>query len=724
VEQGFANYDLQEADISLLRSLLEDASKLPSHAQDSTPKETPTTEPRDPRLQADESASFLQALEVGNTHGLFQWLLDADGAAYSWCASLEPTTFSEFLRCLDPEVISATLDPTGSLAISYGMATRTPLGSYVDEFGIKRLYHILWIKLAAIFHKRRGMGHRLVLNDYYIMMRSAAAASRPSEVKKLWLAMEADGVARLRQSESYAEFMQARWLTQSLYTQHDKARARLDALFLVKKSSQVEPPKDVYNKLHDLRIQRHGRNRFGQDPSEPDSALPLRYKLQSSQSLSRLYAKAFVRDRAQDTRLVRAFIIALGRNGSFRPIEQLLTHYWQIGADDPETAAFTFIPQRLPEQGSAHTRIDSPSRVTVDVMDGIVQAYGAAGRISDALSLIQYISRRFSIRIPDSIWFELLGWTYVTTSSPVKREWRKVASRMGKTPRKDDYLELFKLAVSDPHNAVPGFSQYHSLILTLINLRLREAALYYIRKMWAKYESQLHTHEAAMLELSLFLRQGVSSSSVEHKSKTAGATKWHLWWCFHRWLNTLLIKTVPQGHDDDFIVRQIPKLVEEFRTCMPDKIRYPTANGEVLLSDPAAVPKTVLRAVEEEVYKIRLNPVQDDPSALPTDGGLPGGVDLSSADRTLVEAAPSATVEDLIDDWIEESTENGTNDWPYSENASTSDKVSPPALRVSVTDRYKTTGRKRLRPVPILTTPDLRTLDGNTSPEWMMREFL
>ncbi len=550
-------------------------------------------------LSGVQTRYILQALQEGDTRKLYLGLSRAGEQQDAAIASLPPTAFSEFLRCLDPFVTGKELDYARGVPIHPGLGQFTQLGQLVNNYGVRLLYVSLLKRVLAICELRRNLERRILVADYWILMRCAGAASDMSAAKGLWQYMHETNGDLWRQSEAYAEFVRARFLTESLYAQYDHPRFRVRPINL--HMQKIWIPGHRLRRLDTLRrqIEAAQPHRFGQNMNRPEYAESLTRILRKTKPIRKILAKTASLGLAREENFLCAVMIALGRTGSNRAVSAILNKYWGIQvAVDKGTG-------EVHVDGGASFAPDAPMRPTARLMDAVVQSYCCNGEVSTALQLVSFISRRYGIRIPDQVWFDLLSWTYVMVSRPVSLEW-KFANFPGKMLKPHAVQEMWDVMTSEPYNVGPGFAQYNILIKTLISQYKYAEAMDRMQQLKSTYDAQLREYEDATLEYSQTVAQDVSRGPALKRFKRAAVTKWYMWYCYQVWCWKILKKVRPRRIDDDFIVRTLPKLVDTFRPFMPMNIKYRTATGFVHIQEPLPHPRH--RTVHRELGVPELRP--------------------------------------------------------------------------------------------------------------------
>jgi len=184
---------------------------------------------------------------------------------------------------------------------------------------------------------------------------------------------------------------------------------------------------------------------------------------------------------ARDERLLAAVIVAMGRNGSLHAINELLAASWKISVAAEEDS------REVDVRGGADFPYDSPMRPTARLMEAIVQAYCCNGELATALKLMDYLSRRYNIQIPDKLWFDLLTWTHVMVSKPSSTEWQHAG--FPRRVLKSNAIDLvWSVMTSEPYNVKPTFAQSNIYIRGLINQRKYLEAIELIREIRPAYD--------------------------------------------------------------------------------------------------------------------------------------------------------------------------------------------------------------------------------------------
>lgn len=529
--------------------------------------------------------SLLDALRQGDSVKLYLCLMrlvrGLDHETGSWCftevvASIPATTFSEILRCFDPYNVSQHIDTAPGINISYNVALNTPLGELVNKWGVKLLYVRILNRLRRMQEARRHARIRPLLNDYVVLMKCAGATSDSRAAKDLWYSMKYDGYLNWRNSEAFAEFVKARFLTEKLYANNDLARLRLRPLDLHRNSIWI--PGHLRSRLQDLRshMTRLQKHRFGQNMHERNFAEPLTRPLRKRKPLVRLELKARQLNMLPgDERLMCAFLKANSHSGRLEASNRLLKMYWGISIQVDEQSGIVLV------DGGLDYPQNSAMAPTEHLLDAVVHCYCSMGEVTVAVKLVDFISRRYSIPVPNQVWSDLLDYTRIMQTKPAANEWA-IARFRQKVVKPDTVLDIWNICTQEPYNFQPGLQDYYNLIKSLIrksgSVRRPIEALRQIKSL---HDDAVRASEETWCELLQTTMQGVPNHAAYRRYREARARKDHVWYCFHYSSGQILKMIRPGRVDDDGGVREIPNLIGEFGQFMPRRIKYHIATGYV-----------------------------------------------------------------------------------------------------------------------------------------------
>lgn len=500
-------------------------------------------------------------------------------------ASLPQNTFSELLRSLDPvNYVSKELDPAAGIHVGPGVTQYTDLGRSIDEFGVRRIYLWLLRRLVAAAQLRTEAGHGLLQSDYKILLRCAGAASDLHMAKKIWQLMEGRGQISLRDGDAYNEFVKARFLTDALYTQFDMARFRVSPVNMHKQKIWLSS--DQLTKIRKLRynILAQQGHRFGQNRYTPEKAEGLVRVLRKTKPVRKVFLKIVNDGVAIDEKLLCSAMVAFARNGAMQFIRELiLFKYWRIKVHvAKETREVTV------SGGTTVYKPDSPMHPTVRLLDAVVESFGCNAEITTAFKVLDFISRRYNIPIPDSTWSKLLEWTYVQSSRPASTEW-KLAGWPEKMVQPDAVQMVWDTMTSEPYNVRPGFNGHIILIKSLLSQGRLKDAMHRMLELQPIYSKALVDLEAAFFEHAHTSRLGVDTAQSLRRWLRARTRKQTMWYAIQTCCWILFKRVRSNRVDDVMTARLVPQLVDAFRPFFARSVRYRTATGVVEIKNPNPV---------------------------------------------------------------------------------------------------------------------------------------
>lgn len=499
--------------------------------------------------------------------------------------AIPPTTFSEILRNFDPFHISTHVDSAPGIPISWGAALHSPLGDLINKWGVKVLYVRILHRLRLLQRARQlpqadGSPSQIrpLLRDYLVLLRCAGATSDIGIAKAIWWELVSDGYGDWRHAELYAEFIKARYLTEALYANNDLSRFRLRPLDLHRSIGPLK--RGVVRELGRLNaslIDRHS-HRFGQNVNEYYFAEPLTRLLRKRKPLKRIERRAIIRRMIPgDELLLCAILKANGRHGRTYA-SNVLMRFWGI-----DISNFKRELGNRKISGGHDFPTGSALAPTEALLDAVVHCYGNMGEVLLAKALVDFISRRWGIAVPDKVWSDLLAFARIYSTDPAQREWR-IAQFKNKLITPDMVLDIWGSSTQAPHNFQPGTQDYHNLVKSMIGpQRPLNQTLDAIRQLTPLYKRTVQQLEAAWAKLILTTQQGVSNHVAYQRYRVLQSSKHYMWYCFHYTANQVLKKLNPLRVDSADATRHIPDMVAELEPFLRTSIRYHIATGIVEL---------------------------------------------------------------------------------------------------------------------------------------------
>ena len=593
--------------------------------------------------------ALLSALRRGDTFNLYICLVnlvrghETEGGSAAFTkvmATIPSTTFSEILRNFDPHKVAEGIDTAPDINISYGLAVYTPLGELVNQWGIKTLYVRILRRLLHLQIARRKAGLVPLMNDYVVLMRCAGASSNIRAAKDLWYAMPGDRRDGIRHSEAYSEFIKARYLAEKIYANNDLSRFRLRPLDMHRSSLKLRKKPVIRLKYLMANIRGRRTHRFGFNMHERFYDEPLTRVLRKRDPLAKLERTMVQRGVFNNNEeIVCAFLKVNGRTGRMVSNKALLMQNWGVSITRERTTGAISI------EGGHTYPPDSPRKPTAALLDAIVHSYGSMGEITIAVRLLDYMSQRFSIPVPDHVWSDLIEYARIMQSKPGATEWAMV-DFPHKGAKPDQVLEIWNLCTQAPYSFRPGARDYYNLIKSLV--RKRRSMLQPIealRQIKPLYENAVSACEHAWCELVQTTQQAVPNHASFRRYKFLQAERNHMWFMFHYSIYLILKGVHPGQIDDESAVRGIPKLIGDFAPFLPQKISYHIATGLVEFW-----PDTAARRGTVEVKQTLLNPLlapKAGKAAKEEEDDHSKGKDASEA----ASPAPEENEDDDIDDY-------------------------------------------------------------------------
>ncbi|KAI0017558.1 mitochondrial ATPase expression-domain-containing protein [Xylariomycetidae sp. FL0641] len=545
--------------------------------------------------------SILEALAEQDTRKLMFHLytitrMDPDQVRE--CILILPrTTITEIFRSLDPLTVYRNADTTGFNFIAPGMYRMLNLGSLVDDWGVRRLYAKLLKRLQFLAEALEAAGYSLLLEEHSCLLRCAGAASKPAQAIAVWRRMDQHGIQAWRNSQSYSDFIAARFMTESLFWGYDKLKRHVTPRNLHRSRLRLTPRR-VY-RLDRLNLSLGAyRFRFGMDKDIKDHSEHLMRVLRGGTPVKRLLRYMYGAGMKVNDQILCSIMVALGRSGSLGMINQgiLAQEYGiqikRVVADDG-VQSFQVTSVVLQDQ---QYRPRTHVRPSVRLLRAIVEVYGSNGEISAAMALIEYISSQHKVPIPADVWIDLMEWTYVMGSNQVKGAWER-AGLTSKIPHPLAVQDIWTAMRYHPTYPVskPPFKALYMMAakhLSANSSRRRRDALPYIRSAANVYYAEEAAYEHAVYASVRADRDGVGAAAARLVLQRTRLRK-NVMWYQMRELVRRLLKTAHKLNrfenpcEDPIPTPAVPKWIAEFRPFLDNPLRYRTPTGEVQLDDYA-----------------------------------------------------------------------------------------------------------------------------------------
>ncbi|KAG6004365.1 hypothetical protein E4U21_001128 [Claviceps maximensis] len=547
------------------------------------------------RTELDDVLVAVQGQQPDQVYEAFRvWtriLGDGDKAAIRRAQELSGPSLSEILRSLDP-LLSGGInnDITHGLNLTQGLAQFIDISKWVTKFGVRYRHRrvLRGIKILLAVRSRSPLG--LCVADHEVMLRCAGAAADYQESKSIWSKMTASGLQDYRTAKTWTEFIKARFVTEPTYYQFDRSRIAFMARDLY---SNREPlSMATLKRLDGIRLSMNAMRREPwnrrTDEVDEDKRRLLRHRA-NFRGYKGHWIRALYFGHEVDEELICASLMAFARSSSLYAIKTLIfRNFYGIQIDE------------LSEPGNPHISggkelpPSSPLHPTSRLLNAIVEAFGPMSHIPLGIKLLDFVSRRYNIEIPPETWSNLLNWTYVCASKPLRpmrrlHEGDSATATVSNSTTPADVRAVWNAMTSEPYNVRPTFQDHDILIKTLLIQRSLPHALAIIRNdIIPLHQRAQSEHELAIQDEILQNDVGSCSPQATRRRTQAALQKDYIRHHITSWLDMLLkVASANNGYRNRaFTKTTIPNLVLEFADFFPSHIRYRTAQGVVQLRRP------------------------------------------------------------------------------------------------------------------------------------------
>ncbi len=613
---GYATFKESAATITAEEhALLQDLLKrFPSHSSlTTTPRVTTYDKPQDHYGSESSQAvneelptqfkKALEAVQQQNTRRLLIYLRRISYLPYKVLdraiESLPRTTFTEFVRALDPNKVTRDADPTVGVNVTAGMFNMLNLESTINDWGIRKIYQRLLQRMLVLMKAMQMTGNRLNSEEYTCLIRCAGVAGDMTAAKSIWREMDRMGDSFWRQGALYTEFMRARFLTEPFSTAHDKTRRMVLPRNLHRSRLLLNNRRLRY--LDRLRIKLRSRRLLFGLNWHSEYVEDITRVLRKRKPIDRMFDSVFRNGALPSERLLCTFIVAYARTGSLHRVGSRLLPIFgiQISQLNRNGAEITKTTEGGPFMPGLRLR------PTVYLMETIVEAYGCNSEILVAFQLINYISQEFRIPVPPSVWLALLEWTHIASSVPFSTMWR-AAKMPSKVPPRNAVEMIWNRMMMAPHNVVPRYEHTAVLIRHLIGRRKLGSAIPHLHRASDIYNQQARGLEQAAFEYVQALRDGAATAAttILARYESARFRTRAMWYELQSWCHQLLLRWRPivggtggqtsASPYSRFAHSVIPTFVAQFRSgaeggrgeILPNPILYRTPSGYVRIMDP------------------------------------------------------------------------------------------------------------------------------------------
>ncbi|KAK0130003.1 hypothetical protein ONS96_000541 [Cadophora gregata f. sp. sojae] len=521
-----------------------------------------------------QKEALFSALRTRDPHAVMKVMLELaafDSREPSALMSLPPSAFSEVLRCMDPKHF---LTRHSKIYKSAGPYTMKVLG--LDHHFQKEDYYyfcsIFLAQVKDVINTRRPWWP-LALSDYKYLLKCACSIGHAKAAEEIWRSMTlpytewtVDGTQIKREPldpdlECYNLFLTVMcWRENNNPTQ--RYRLRVIPLNLAPRHRE-----DIPNELNGHRVgSNHG------------------IKAQVSRVFRRMVQAGIAGNEETFCLLMTAF----AREGDMLGVEAILKKVWSIHV--PALMAGNEA-ELLP---ATNYLSSSPFYPSKHFLFTICHIYGINNRIPTALSLIDYISRQYSLPVPLEAWDELLEWTFVLSNKTIlRRKWRgrdgisrDIGRQIGELPP-EAVSNLWQTMISEPYNVQPTMEMYDRYMTSLLyrqrfgemQTRMEEA-----RELLKKDVRNLTRKNIAF---KTSMRRSTSSIITEKRARDAVLALLHVnrnRQYIKRWVRLLLTRgSYTLKRSDSWSSQNVPTILEKWSLFLPKLVKYSIQTGHVVL---------------------------------------------------------------------------------------------------------------------------------------------
>jgi hypothetical protein len=484
------------------------------------------------------------------------------------------------------------------MTITLGETQFTDVGKLMDTHGVRVHHRRVLQGMLTIMSMREGCKFPLCPADFNVFLRCVGAGVDFRAAPVVFGSMADHGLIPQRTSQTWIEFLKARYMVEPTYYQHDRTRVAVDPRDLVTHDDVVDAGK--VEAVHRMDQVRFSRNAFLREPwnrrrdePEEDIRRQLRRHGDGVQESSdyRSFWRHFIRQQVYPNEvseeLLCTSMVGFSRSGDKDAVLNLvLKDYYGIEVDEGAHAV----------TGGLDFAEGSPVYPTSRLLYSLVETFGAMSEVSLGMLLVDFVSQRYNVPIPPAVWSNLLNWSYVSASKR-NQHLRKILDDDQNTHvNKWDVLHVWQIMTSEPYNVTPSFQDLDILVRTLLLVRHMDTAIELIRQSAMPYYDKLvEDFEDALVDEILLKDTTANSAPSEsvnttisraiHRRHQAETLRDHVYNRIATWFDDLLrISSRTKGlRCSSFTWSTIPTLVHEFLPFFQTGIRYRTKTGEVRL---------------------------------------------------------------------------------------------------------------------------------------------
>lgn len=494
------------------------------------------------------------------------------------------TTLSEIIRSMDP-IRRPELDVNHGINITERRYQWTDMEHVVDNFGIRKHHLQVLEGMRAILNERHTgpLEEHLTIADYEVFLRCAGAASDRYTAKLFWAATRFRSKLFTRRTPRlWTEFLRVRFFTELPYCQFDRGRFRADPRNLINHKMSIDPRyRDIIDDMDNLRytmsvFKRYYWGRVRDYPFIDESRRIGRRDPKDERSFACAWVRTHTRGYELDEELLCTALMAFTRSRSLdMGLDLILKQHYGIEVD-LDTGEIS---------GGYDIERTSPIYPTTKLLQAIVDSCCAMFEIPIGMALLDFVSRKYGVRITHAVWSNLLEWAFENSSKYIHQMLdifhRTSTTRMERT---HPVLEVWGIMTRKEYHITPSFQDIDIYIKTLINIRsfktadraIREIGMPYIESLSREFESALFEEILQLNEVATYGLEA-STSAATHRRARAEARKTEAHFCAQYWCKILCTEISQKpGVNSRFAVTMIPALVRDYPDCFLPHVEYRT----------------------------------------------------------------------------------------------------------------------------------------------------
>jgi hypothetical protein len=514
------------------------------------------------------------ALRTGKPSAILQATVTMASNPQGGIELVPSSTFSEVLQCLDPDHF-VTRYARLQLEFSPGLAELMGISPQRFSDGLNHWAVLFMSYVHTITEARIAAGRPLSLQDYRLLLNFARSVGDKNASRSLWKSMEIHGIEP--DLDCYNHYM-SNLVWGELLNNQQRHRVRVTAMHLYLRQG-IRKPRDAEGGFEGHRV--------------GDGGIKM--------ELTQIFATMIKSGVVGDEQSFCSMMIAMAREGDMKALENILRRVWNVdverlvkrreyrlesGYDDENLQSWKKI-ELSPVVNYAE---DSPFRPSQRLLFTIAHAYGINNAIPQALLVVDYISREYSLDVSRDVWAQLLERTVVlcTKRSNQKKKFQPCLYS-GQLPHYA-VMDLWTTMTSEPYNVRPTLDMYNKVITHLLIYQslgkaqdLMDEAHPILLEILANYSRHLRLWELCVKtwDIKPLTRQQLHRDLLFQRAVMQRGCMY-----FQRWAKRFLKMQAKTHNNQDLSYRNLPQFVEKWARYLPSVIQYEIPGGQVTLDNP------------------------------------------------------------------------------------------------------------------------------------------